>query len=62
MAKILELQSKESQDEMLDVMEWDGSAWQAVWEQFIIPAAAATGQTPWDVLANFVRGLLSIEK
>lgn len=60
MAKILEFNEKEAEmtDEMLAVDQWDGSAWKEVFDKAFVPMSKEIGCTPWDCLANFVRGLL----
>lgn len=60
MAKILEFKphKEELTDEMLAVDQWDGSAWKAVFDNAFVPMSKEIGCTPWDCLANFVRGLL----
>ena len=59
MAKIIEFEQKtEITDEMLSVDQWDGECWKTVYDQVFVPMAKERGCTPWDCLANFVRGLL----
>lgn len=59
MAKILEFNSKtESEEEMLSVDQWSGGDWEAVFEQAFVPMSKEMNCSPWDCLANFVRGLL----
>ena len=59
MARILEFEREpERDDAMLSVDQWDGSAWEAVFEQAFIPMAKEMNCSPWDCLASIVRGLL----
>ena len=57
MGKIIEFKQNKTDDSMIPVEQWDGSAYQCFFENFCVPNAQKFNISPWDYLANFIKAI-----